>query len=62
MSGEIGDALPEDETQEPLKARSSLSHPWEGGVADNALARLIEYGELHPRSTMLLAQRTHLTT
>jgi hypothetical protein len=31
-------------------------------VAANALVRLIEYGELHPRSTMLLAQKTHLTS
>jgi uncharacterized protein len=31
-------------------------------VADTTLARLIEYGELHPRSTMLLAQKTHLTS
>lgn len=31
-------------------------------VTDNALERLIDYGELHPRSTMLLAQKTHLTS
>jgi uncharacterized protein len=27
-----------------------------------ALSRLVEYGELHPRTTMLIAQKTHLTT
>jgi hypothetical protein len=27
-----------------------------------ALARMIELGELHPRTTMLIAQKTHLTT
>jgi uncharacterized protein len=31
-------------------------------VDDDALARLIDYGELHPRSTMLIAQKTHLTS
>jgi len=31
-------------------------------VDDQALDRLIEYGELHPRSTMLIAQKSHLTT
>ena len=30
-------------------------------VDDEALFRLIEYGELHARSTMLIAQKTHLT-
>jgi uncharacterized protein len=28
----------------------------------NALARIIEYGERQPRSTMLIAQKSHLTT
>jgi hypothetical protein len=31
-------------------------------LGDGALARLIDYGQLHPRSTMLIAQKTHLTT
>lgn len=31
-------------------------------IEQSALDRLIEYGELHPRSTMLIAQKTHLTT
>jgi hypothetical protein len=31
-------------------------------VEDAALSRLIEHGELHPRTTMLIAQQTHLTT
>lgn len=29
---------------------------------DAALARIVEYGELHPRTTMLIAQKTHLVT
>jgi AAA ATPase-like protein len=46
---------------------------WRGGLAERfdaddcsidpaALARLVQYGELHPRTTMLIAQKTHLTT
>lgn len=31
-------------------------------IEESALGRLIEYGELHPRNTMLIAQKTHLTT
>jgi hypothetical protein len=31
-------------------------------IEDGSLARLIEHGELHPRSTMLIAQKTHLTS
>jgi len=31
-------------------------------VDEAALARLIDYGELHPRTTMLIAQKTHLVT
>jgi uncharacterized protein len=31
-------------------------------VDGDALARIVEYGELHPRTTMLIAQKTHLTT
>ena len=31
-------------------------------IEDGSLARLIEHGELHPRSTMLGAQKTHLTS
>jgi uncharacterized protein len=27
-----------------------------------ALSRIVEYGELHPRTTMLIAQKAHLTT
>jgi hypothetical protein len=27
-----------------------------------ALSRIVEYGELHPRTTMLIAQKSHLTT
>ena len=30
--------------------------------AQGALSRIVEYGELHPRTTMLIAQKTHLTT
>ncbi|MGH2853468.1 MAG: AAA family ATPase [Solirubrobacteraceae bacterium] len=28
----------------------------------SALARIVDYGELHPRTTMLIAQKSHLTT
>lgn len=31
-------------------------------IEDDALARLIEYGELHARTTMLIAQKSHLTS
>jgi hypothetical protein len=31
-------------------------------VAPEALTRIIEYGEGHPRTTMLIAQKSHLTT
>ena len=31
-------------------------------VEETALARIVAYGELHPRTTMLLAQKSHLTT
>ncbi len=31
-------------------------------IAPDALTRLIEYGEGHPRSTMLIAQQAHLTS
>jgi hypothetical protein len=31
-------------------------------VDEAAMSRLIEYGELHPRTTMLIAQKTHLTS
>jgi hypothetical protein len=31
-------------------------------VEEGALARLIEYGERHPRTTMLIAQKTHLAS
>ena len=31
-------------------------------VDATALSRLVEYGELHPRTTMLIAQKSHLTT
>ncbi len=31
-------------------------------VEETALARIVTYGELHPRTTMLLAQKSHLTT
>jgi hypothetical protein len=30
-------------------------------IGDVALARLVDLGDLHPRATMLIAQRTHLT-
>jgi uncharacterized protein len=30
-------------------------------IADDALTRLVELGELHPRATMMIAQKTHLT-
>jgi hypothetical protein len=29
---------------------------------EDALSRIVDYGELHPRTTMLIAQKTHLTT
>lgn len=29
---------------------------------DDALARIVAYGELHPRTTMLIAQKAHLTS
>jgi hypothetical protein len=46
---------------------------WSGGLGERfaaddcsvdpgALARIVEYGELHARTTMLIAQKTHLTT
>jgi uncharacterized protein len=31
-------------------------------VDDAALSRIVEHGELHPRTTMLIAQKSHLTT
>jgi hypothetical protein len=31
-------------------------------VEPSALARIVDYGELHPRTTMLIAQKSHLTT
>jgi len=31
-------------------------------VGTGALARIVEYGEGHPRTTMLIAQKSHLTT
>ena len=31
-------------------------------LEEAALARIVQYGELHPRTTMLIAQKTHLTT
>ncbi len=31
-------------------------------VEDAALSRIVDYGELHPRTTMLIAQKAHLTT
>jgi hypothetical protein len=31
-------------------------------VDEIAMSRIIEYGELHPRTTMLIAQKTHLTS
>lgn len=30
------------------------------GIDDAALSRLVDLGELHPRATMLIAQKTHL--
>jgi uncharacterized protein len=49
------------------------STDWEGGIRDRlnkdgctidetAIGRLIELGELHPRSTMLIAQQAHLAS
>jgi len=46
---------------------------WGPGIADRfaaddctvdevAMSRIIEYGELHPRTTMLIAQKSHLTS
>lgn len=34
----------------------------ECSISDEGLARLIEYGESHPRTTMLLAQKAHMTS
>jgi len=31
-------------------------------VEQGALSRIVDYGELHPRTTMLIAQKAHLTT
>jgi hypothetical protein len=31
-------------------------------VEEGALSRIVSYGELHPRTTMLIAQKTHLST
>ena len=31
-------------------------------IEDVALSRIVDYGELHPRTTMLIAQKAHLTT
>ena len=31
-------------------------------VEEGALSRIVDYGELHPRTTMLIAQKAHLTT
>jgi uncharacterized protein len=31
-------------------------------IEPNALSRILDYGELHPRTTMLIAQKSHLTT
>lgn len=31
-------------------------------IDDDALARIVAYGELHPRTTMLIAQKAHLTS
>ncbi|MGO9248343.1 MAG: AAA family ATPase [Solirubrobacteraceae bacterium] len=31
-------------------------------VEEAALSRIVDYGELHPRTTMLIAQKAHLTT
>ena len=45
--------------------RAGLAERFEAdecSVEDAALRRLIDYGELHPRTTMLLAQKTHLVT
>lgn len=42
-----------------LRRRLALDHTT---IADDALARLIELGEGHPRATMLLAQQTHLAS
>jgi hypothetical protein len=46
---------------------------WEAGLAERfeaddcilqpgSLARIVDYGELHPRTTMLIAQKSHLTS
>jgi hypothetical protein len=31
-------------------------------LQEGALSRIVDYGELHPRTTMLIAQKSHLTT
>jgi uncharacterized protein len=31
-------------------------------IEEAALSRIVDYGELHPRTTMLIAQKAHLTT
>jgi len=49
------------------------SETWQAGLAERfdadaclvepgALARIVQYGELHPRTTMLIAQKTHLAS
>jgi hypothetical protein len=49
------------------------SEAWQTGLAERfgaddcilgpgALSRIVEYGELHPRTTMLIAQKTHLAS
>ena len=44
---------------EGLRRRFAVDHT---AIADDALARLIDLGEGHPRATMLLAQQAHLTS
>jgi hypothetical protein len=50
--------ISEDSWEEGLRQRFGAD---DCTIDDAALSRLIEHGELHPRSTMLIAQKTHLT-
>lgn len=51
--------IPADAWAEGIRERFAADHC---EVDDTALDRLIEYGELQPRTTMLIAQKSHLVT
>jgi uncharacterized protein len=50
-------AIPAAEWREGIRARLALDRC---AIEDSALERLVELGEGHPRTTMLLAQQAHL--